>query len=137
MPSTTINLNQKVYDQQGNPVKETNETVNSVLQKLSKMNVSPYERGDQLANDLAKKLSLKEQKLQDYLKDLALFRHEKEANIEDFDLYLDLRNANSKIELDDKKIEKLKEKLLKSGLSNLIIGQIYYMLKGMENPLKK
>jgi len=73
-----------------------------------------------------------------FLKNIALSETEdsKDNKDTDFNIFLELNNTNKEVELDNKKIVRLQEKLHKVyGI--LIYGQINAILEGKENPLVK
>jgi uncharacterized protein (DUF302 family) len=139
MPKTKINLTEKLYDDEGNPIQANNESYLSVLQRLAGRNIKDYNSTKQLLEEIYGEFSQTEKTVGEYLKEVAQADvGDKEENaVEDFDIYLDLRTSKSEVSLDEEKeIKRLKEKLKKTGLSTLIIGQLNSILSGKGNPMK-
>jgi len=73
-----------------------------------------------------------------FLKNIALSETDDSKNNKDidFNIFLELNNTNEEVELENKKIVRLQEKLPKVyGI--LIYGQINAILEGKKNPLAK
>jgi hypothetical protein len=79
----------------------------------------------------------KELNLKDSLSRIALADLDKEekAKLEDFNLFLKIKESKDVLELDNKEASRLQEKANK-GYSTLLYGQINMILEGKENPLK-
>ncbi len=139
MPKTKINLIETLYDDEGNPIQANNESYLSVLQRLAGRNIKDYSSTKELIEEIYGEFSQKEKTVAEYLKEVAQADvGDKEDNaVKDFDIYLNLRTSKSEISLDEEdEIKRLKEKLKKTGLSTLLIGQLNSILSGKGNPMK-
>ena len=75
--------------------------------------------------------------LKDVLMAVALADLDKEekAKLEDFNLFLKVKSASEEVELDNKELTRLQEKI-KKAYSTLIYGQVNMILEGKGNPIK-
>ena len=139
MPKTKINLIETLYDDEGNPIQANNETYLSALQRLAGKNIKEYSSTSKLLEEIYGEFSQKEKTVGEYLKEIAQadVGDKEEKAVKDFDIYLELRTNNSEVSLDDDdEIKRLREKLKKTGLSTIIIGQLNSILSGKGNPMK-
>lgn len=137
MPKTKIDLTQNLYDDKGELIKEHQANVQLIMKKIASMDVTSYDSTQEFMDEINRNFSIKEVTIRDYLKSLSLGGADKEdSKIDDFDLFLEIREAKDEIQLEEDKILRLQNKLKKMKLPNLISGQIYYILSGRDNPLK-
>jgi len=138
MPKTKINLIETLFNEEQEPLKDHNETVLSILQRLAEKDLSKFRNTGALLKELTDEAKLKEKTVQDYLKDIALadVGDKEENGVDDFDLYMDLRTDKSELQLDEKQVERLKGKMKKTNLSTMKIGQLNSILSGKGNPMK-
>ncbi len=138
MPKTKINLKQKLYSDEQEPIKEHGETVRSILQLVARKDIKKYNSTNALLDEVTGEFSEKEMTVQDFLKTISLgdVGDKEEKGVDDFDLYMDLRTSKTEVELENKQVERLKHKLKKLRFSTLVIGQLNSILSGNGNPMK-